>query len=230
MANAQRMRASLRRAFGGAALAGLLGAAILIGLSGQGARAADDDEDDLPDVKILRHILKGLGLRRDEEGIDYRERPPLVLPANRDLPPPETDATGKTAGWPDDPDVKAARQRKIENRKRHAHVEGVDDRPLRPSEMSNAPPTTRDDGKPQKTVEETANPMSPSELGSKSFFNWNNLWGSSEEYSTFTREPPRTTLIEPPAGYRTPSPNQPYGVGKEKWTPNSNPDRHVYTR
>jgi hypothetical protein len=26
-------------------------------------------------------------------------------------------------------------------------------------------------------------------------------------------------LTEPPPGYRTPSPNQPYGVGKQKWTP-----------
>ena len=44
------------------------------------------------------------------------------------------------------------------------------------------------------------------------------LWGDkSQEYVTFTGEPKRETLIEPPRGYRTPSPNQPYGVGQEKW-------------
>ena len=40
-------------------------------------------------------------------------------------------------------------------------------------------------------------------------------FGPKEETSTFTREPPRTTLIDPPAGYRTPSADQPYGVGSK---------------
>jgi hypothetical protein len=225
MANANH----LRRACGRAALAGLLGAVIVIGWAGQGARA-EDDEEVLPDVKIMQHILKGLGLSRGDDGIDYRERPPLVLPATRDLPPPEAEASAnKTAGWPDDPDVKRARRIKLEERKRHAHVEGVDDRPLRPDEMSKAPPPGQDDGQPRKTANESAKPMSPAELGSKSVFSWSNLWGSNEDYSTFTREPPRTNLIEPPAGYRTPSPNQPYGVGKEKWTAKPT-DRQEYAK
>ena len=205
------------------ALAGVLGAVIVIGCAGQSARA-EDDEDAAPDVKILRHILYGLGLRRNEAGIDYRERPPLVLPPSRNLPPPEP-ASAKAAGWPDDPDVKAARQRRLEEKKRTAHVEGVDDRPLRPSEMSNAPPPGRDDGQPRKSAEESAAPSSLAELGSKSLFSWNSLWGTKEEYATFASEPPRSSLVDPPAGYRTPSPNQPYGVGKEKWAPKPI-DRH----
>ena len=32
----------------------------------------------------------------------------------------------------------------------------------------------------------------------------------------FTGEPPRLSLTEPPPGYQTPSPDQPYGVGKAK--------------
>ena len=39
--------------------------------------------------------MKGLGLREDGEGIDYRERSPLVLPPGKDLPPPEANATAK---------------------------------------------------------------------------------------------------------------------------------------
>ena len=35
----------------------------------------------------------------------------------------------------------------------------------------------------------------------------------AEEKGTFVSEPPRNTLIQPPPGYRTPSPSQPYGVG-----------------
>jgi hypothetical protein len=58
------------------------------------------------------------------------------------------------------------------------------------------------------------------ELQSKSFWNLNALWGrNKEEYGTFVREPARTSLTEPPPGYRTPSPAQPYGVGKEKYSP-----------
>ncbi len=54
------------------------------------------------------------------------------------------------------------------------------------------------------------------ELGSKSIFS--KVWGGDKnEYVPFTGEPPRASLLEPPVGYRTPSPAQPYGVGKEKW-------------
>lgn len=41
-------------------------------------------------------------------------------------------------------------------------------------------------------------------------------WFSNEEYAPFTGEPPRAELTDPPAGYRTPSPNQPYGIGPDK--------------
>jgi len=37
-----------------------------------------------------------------------------------------------------------------------------------------------------------------------------------EQYATFTGEPPRTSLTDPPSGYMTPSPDQPYGVGSDK--------------
>ena len=57
--------------------------------------------------------------------------------------------------------------------------------------------------------------MTPLELDAKNLFS--GIWQSKEEYKTFGGEPPRTNLTEPPAGYRTPSPAQPYGVGKEKW-------------
>ncbi len=57
--------------------------------------------------------------------------------------------------------------------------------------------------------------MTPAELEAKNIFT--GLWASKEEYVTFGGEPPRSSLTEPPSGYRTPSPSQPYGVGKQKW-------------
>ena len=41
-------------------------------------------------------------------------------------------------------------------------------------------------------------------------------WFSREEYGSFAGEPVRQNLTEPPAGYRVPSPEQPYGISPEK--------------
>jgi len=54
----------------------------------------------------------------------------------------------------------------------------------------------------------------PSDLGYKG-----NLFGAmfdnkKEEQTKFTGEPPRNSLTEPPPGYQTPSPAQPYGFAK----------------
>jgi hypothetical protein len=40
------------------------------------------------------------------------------------------------------------------------------------------------------------------------------IFSSKTEYTTFTGEPSRGTLTDPPPGYLTPSPDQPYGVGQ----------------
>ncbi len=199
-------------------LAATVGMAVIIGSAGTGAYAADDDDDPLPDVKILRGILKGLGLRRDEASIDYRERSPLVLPPGKDLPPPDTAAAAKarTAAWPDDPDVKQAKQRRDAERNRKPFTEGIDDRPLTPSQYGQVPPSGKRGEAPAPSIEQTSKPSTAAELGAKNIFN--SLWAPKEEYTTFAGEPARGSLTEPPKGYRTPSPSQPYGVGKERWT------------
>jgi hypothetical protein len=203
------------------AFAAMIGAAVIVGCTGHAAWAEDDDEEPLADTKIMRHILQGLGWQRDEKGIEYRERSPLVLPGSKELPKPAASTpAAKTAGWPDDPDVKRQKQRRDLEKNRKAYVEGVDDRPMLPSEYSRKP-GTNDKNRPtildSKSSEESQKPSTREELGAKNIFS--KLWGDkSNEYVTFTGEPPRSTLIEPPRGYRTPSPNQPYGVGQEKWT------------
>jgi hypothetical protein len=219
-----------------AAFAAMIGAAVIVGCTSHAAWAEDDEEDDLEsklvDKQIMRHILKGLGFQRDEKGIQYRERSPLVLPgASKELPKP-TPATpaAKTAGWPDDPDIKRQKQRRDQEKNRKAYVEGVDDRPLLPSEYAKQK-GAEDKNRPtilgSKSAEESEKPSTVQELGSKGIFS--KVWGDkSEEYTTFTGEPPRSTLIEPPRGYRTPSPAQPYGVGREKWT--GPKDRQEITR
>jgi hypothetical protein len=39
------------------------------------------------------------------------------------------------------------------------------------------------------------------------------LFKKDPQYATFTGEPARASLTDPPPGYQTPSPDQPYGVG-----------------
>lgn len=41
-------------------------------------------------------------------------------------------------------------------------------------------------------------------------------WFDKEEYAKFAGEPARQSLTDPPAGYRIPSADQPYGLGPEK--------------
>ena len=45
------------------------------------------------------------------------------------------------------------------------------------------------------------------------------LKGSWDEVGKFEGEPPRTTLVDPPPGYLTPSPAAPYGVTPRQGEP-----------
>ncbi|MGZ8331394.1 MAG: hypothetical protein ACXWVL_02445 [Rhodoplanes sp.] len=184
--------------------------------TGVGPALADDD-DELPDVKVLRGIMSGLGLKRgDEAGIDYRERSPLVVPPTTNLPPPENPALAeRNPAWPVDPDV--AGKKEVAKRKRKAIDWEEEARPLTPAQLDKGVP--RSAGPSQaaaKPSEESMNQVRPSELGFKGFSNFRSLFGfePKPETSTFDREPQRTDLTQPPPGYRTPASSQPYGVSK----------------
>ena len=73
--------------------------------------------------------------------------------------------------------------------------------------------------KPGQTVE-TSTQLRPDELGYKGDTMWSSMLGIGDTFdkekpaegAKFLREPPRATLTEPPSGYLTPSPEQPYGL------------------
>ena len=187
------------------------------------AQSAAEDEDVPLDTKLMRQFLKDLGLRRDGEGIDYRERAPLVVPPSRNLPPPQSEASvAANPAWPKDPD---AQQRKVEAAKKKlpnrtaAETMEAEGRPISRSELDRgkiAPGTSANAGSPQNP-DESARAMRPSELGSKSFFS--DIFSSFSdkgETGTFTGEPTRESLTAPPAGYQTPSPAQPYGLAPKQ--------------
>jgi hypothetical protein len=195
-----------------------LGAAVLVAPAP--ARAGDDD---VPlDTKIIRGLLESLGLRRDGEAINYQERAPLVIPPRLDLPPPEkSDTVANNPDWPKDPDVAQRKLEQKQERERNKtsgteQIE-IEQNPLRPSQMTPGgnPRTVARRGKSATALGENGTRMTPSQLGYKGGL-FSNMFGSNkdDEAVRFTGEPARASLTDPPAGYQTPSPDQPYGTGK----------------
>src|SRR5215467_6313736 len=117
------------------ALACGLGAVLIVAGAATALAGDDEEEDNLPDVQMMRSILKGFGLKRgDESAIEYRERSPLVVPPTRDLPPPESEIAVKSrnAAWPVDADEKRRKDALAVKRKASSIDES---RALRPNEM-----------------------------------------------------------------------------------------------
>ncbi len=188
--------------------------------------AGDDEDDDLPDVKFFKSLLRGFGLRNGQEaGLEAKERPPLVVPPNRDLPVPVTSGSlaASNPAWPVDPDEqqrKARRKARAERKPYNMDPSGgVEGNPLKPSELA----VGRTDKPNVKTSEGDASQhspeMTPSELGFTGSM-WSSMLGigkavglaDKSETATFVREPRRDALTDPPVGYRTPSPAAPYGI------------------
>jgi hypothetical protein len=201
-------------------------AAMLVFAGGLGHALAQDDDDELPDTKFFKSMLKGLGLKKDGEqsGIEYQERPPLVVPPTRDLPPPQTtDAARGNAAWPTDQDEQRRREASAKRRKEAKPFDWSDlGTQLSPSELKKGASTAKDEAMSRKTpqeVEQYNRQYKPNELGyvgglfgsMKDFFGG----GGGDQTATFETEPPRASLTDPPTGYRSPSPAQPYGVSKD---------------
>ncbi|MGB8400744.1 hypothetical protein [Bradyrhizobium sp.] len=181
-------------------------------------RAADDeDEDDKTfEEKIIDGIMRGIGgTNMENRGIEYRERSPLVVPPKIDLPPPAAAAAEvKAPNWPKDPD-EARRKAAIAARKKSDKPSPTEAaRLLTPSELNvgrtAAPARTSND--PLQPGVSNSPMLSPSQLGFEG-----NLFGlfkgNKAESAEFKGEPPRQSLVEPPSGYQTPSPNYAYGTG-----------------
>jgi hypothetical protein len=186
---------------------------------------AEDDEVPL-DTKIMRSILEGIGLQRDGAGstIDYGERSPLVIPPSQTLPPPENSsaAVANNPAWPKDPDVRRRKEYEKQAKKGVTSAE-IDawSRPLSPAEMTPGrnPNTSAPGIKASVPAGAEGQRLSPTELGYRGgLFD---IFGSKRQEGTasFTGEPARTSLTEPPAGYQTPSAAQPYGEDKANFVP-----------
>jgi hypothetical protein len=156
--------------------------------------------------------LRTLGVKNPNETeyeINYSERSPLVVPPNRNLPPPAASGA-PAANWPKDPDIAKRKQAKNDDKPviRQYDAAAEADRALRPDELNSVSRDTRTVAPPGTS--EQSEPVNPPK---KSIFSLDFL--KKEEYATFTGEPARAALTDPPPGYLTPSPNQPYGIAPE---------------
>jgi hypothetical protein len=184
----------------------LAGAVALAGVSP--VRADDDDS-------LMEKFMKGLGLKKpgEESDISYTERSPLVVPPSRDLPRPIESAAPTVPDWPRDADVK--RRKEAKKKKTMQTYDFTEDaRPLLPHELEQGRLPGADEGKPAPGHgDSNIGQLSQDQLGNrKSIFSFD-WFVQKEEYATFTGEPGRAALTDPPVGYRTPSPDQPYGIG-----------------
>ncbi len=189
--------------------------AVALALGTGGAFAQDEDEEVPLDTKIFRQLMKDLGLRRDGEEIDYRERAPLVVPPSLNLPPPQDGSpVAANPAWPKDPDVaqrKAETVRKKQPARTAAEAMEAEGRPLSRAELDRGKTTAKAGG--SASPDEGARAMLPSELHSKSFFkDMFSSFSNEPEVGKFDGEPVRENLTAPPPGYQTPSPEQPYGL------------------
>jgi hypothetical protein len=194
----------------------LLGVGVV--LSSNAARAEDDEDDSTFEEKIIKQIMTGIGgTNMENTGIEYRERSPLVIPPRNELPPPAATGAEVTApNWPRDPDVKKRKEAKAARKKDNKDpVEAA--RPLTPSELAVGKTA------PAKRSAETNMPgdpganaiLTPSALGYEGGLK--GLFGGSKtEVAPFKGEPTRDSLIMPPSGYQTPSPNYAYGTGSKE--------------
>jgi len=170
-----------------AALAGALGLIGLTGMAGGVAHAQDSG-----DGGLWGSMLKSLGIG-GENNIEYRERPPLVVPPTRDLPPPQTAARARDPNWPVD-------SKSGDLQKKGAQVRDLDRLPV--------------PQRPEPSVAGDTTAAIPSSQPASSGGFFGNLFSSSDRPAgpLVATTPTRKTLIQPPLDYESPAPGQPAGV------------------
>jgi hypothetical protein len=170
----------------------------------------------------ISKVLGAIGLLElPKEPIDYSERSPLVVPPSADLPKPGSDENIRALNpdWPVDQDIKRKKAAAKEAKK---PIDQPNDlfyggRLMKPEDWKQAKSKGRGEGAEVMTDEEKLGRgrLSPDKLGFKG-------WNKKDEM-VFRHEPERTSLLQPPPGYQTPSPNAPYGIVEEEKVKTTNP-------
>ena len=184
--------------------AGVLGLCVA---ASSGARAADDGY-----ANVFSSVLGSVGLIRGDAppDIQYRERPPLVLPRDAALPKPVTE-TKRTAAWPQDPDVLKKRNESAEAHAPHTLDPSLSNRGMmlsRDEQLKGRIAATEADKQPVRSSEcgndgKQCLLLSPDELKRQGeAYRAENP--DKEEKLVAGQEPAREYLTQPPKGYMKP--------------------------
>jgi hypothetical protein len=164
-----------------------------------------------------------LGLKQEDarSEIDYRERPPLVVPPKMALRAPEEPGAKRGQAWPNDPDVIRRKQREAEARVPRGETEGhrmekrdrltIDE--IRGGRREGANMVTADTERPTCYNCRESHWLNPEQMRAldKKIV--------PEETLVAGKEPDRRYLTDPPTGYRTPSANAPLAAPRGAVTP-----------
>jgi hypothetical protein len=191
--------------------AALLVAAALAGSTVAGAARAEEGV-------FMKNLLGDLGvIDTEKEPINYRERAPLVVPPQYELPPPMAPAGVRNSACPDDPEVA---------KKRAAAAERLKPVPFpNDNQVSQGARMTRDElaRGPRGSGRDAPGPREV--YGDGRLSTWvdpDKLGGVKPEESdkkdklAYGQEPERGSLLEPPTGYRMPASNAPLTRTKER--------------
>jgi hypothetical protein len=166
-----------------------------------------------------------LGIPTEEKPpIDYRERPPLVVPPSQNLRPPVEAAAPdqRRANWPQDPDV-VARRKAAEDARKPVFVDSITGREIAPARR-----LTVDEIRAGRVAgqEVVRTPQQPAFTDAQ----LHNVMGglttlremdrqsaaSGTPDGTLSRaEPRREFLTDPPSGIRRPADNAPFRATRE---------------
>jgi hypothetical protein len=193
---------------------------LMAGSAAVRAAEAEDDDDTPFEEKIIKDILGAVGVDVGRQNsINYQERPPLVIPPSRDLPPPE--AAGQPVNnpsWPVNQEKKAKKKIDVDRRNPNETNE-TSPRLQRELQQGAAAGTGRVTAPDPNANKEVSRVLKPSELGDTQDSSWFSSWNinsllgyKQEEQAPFKGEPPRTSLTQPPTGYQVPSAQYPYGI------------------
>ena len=178
-----------------ARIGALIGAAALASATGAAAQEG----------LFAKDLFASMGLiPKERPNIDYKERPPLVLPPRMDLRDP-ADPKGVMAAnpqWPNDPDVAAARRREnyarvpvTDDRRREKNptltIEEVRSGRRAGAEIPDGPVVRRGDNVRETTW------IHPDQLRREGV--------KSDDPLSSMEEPERRDLTQPPSGFRKPT-------------------------
>ena len=163
---------------------------------------------------LFKNLMEGVFGSKDNN-IEYRERPPLVVPPASTLPRPQEPASTRNAAWPNDPDVAArraaARDRLLPATQREKYRENQ--RPLlSQEELRRGRLAGQAVG--NKEFETTATydeNIGPIRIGKEMAARRTQ---EAADQLVYGSEPERKFLYEPPVGYRRPAGTAPLGPGR----------------